>query len=1017
MAAVVHLRYTVGAGETLQMTKPTAPPETHTKDAKGGAIFVFAPFRLDLRAGQLLRGTQSIALRPKTFAVLRHMVQLAGALVTKEELLDAVWGDVAVSENTLTQSIGELRRALQDDTTPPRFVETVHRRGFRFVAPIQVLGSGSGVLGSEEDRPEANFFVGRGREMQRLEGLLARAERGQRQVVFVAGEAGIGKTTLIQNFLALPAAGHALAMRGQAVEQEGAREPYLPVLDALGRLTRGGDAQRVVALLRRTAPAWLAQMPWLLEPADAAALRQSLTDVRPERMLRELAVFLEQLTATVTLIVVLEDLHWSDPSTIELLRMLAQRSEPARLLVIGTHRPAEASVQDHPLLRAKHTLQLRHQCSEIPLEYLTRADVEAYLAQRFPGGEFPKALAGIILEQTDGNPLFLVAVIEQLISLGWLVATDPGWALAVPLETLHLEVPDDLREMIRFQFQAMSPADRALLEGAGVHDGVFTAHDIALAIDAPLAAAEDICERLARTHRFLCVVDDASGLAERIARQYAFIHGLYRRVIYEEIPAGRRRRLHLAIGAALERGIGEFAAQRTFRLASHFERGGDPVRAITYLAAAAAEAQRRFAPAEAIGCLEAALRLTQHLPDARERRQREIELRLQLTTALNLVYGYASAEVRESCERTRLLCEESGSLPELYEALYALWFSQAMRAERGTTRATTDRLAEVAEQLGHAEPRLRAANASGQIALYEGKYREAADTLRAAIVGWEAMSGASNHSGYGPQPTMAAYANHGLALWILGYPDAARDSYRKALSRAEVAEQPFTLAVAHAHVALAELLRGNANETFRLADRGLALAVEHGFPIWRGLSLAFRGWARVHLGKPAAGVDEMRAAITLFDSSGMKFMRPLLLALLAEGCLRLGRCGDGLIVVEEGFQLMPTTLDRSFEPELWRQKGELLLAESQERNRRARSASDTVRVKQAEQCFQRALEIARDRGGRSLELRAAMSLARLEQRTSARGPAHDRLAAVYGWFTEGFDTQDLQEAKALLGRG
>ena len=397
-------------------------------EAGPGGTILFPPFCLDLRAGRLLRGSQPVRLRPKTFAVLRYLVQRAGALVTKDELLDAVWADTAVTENTLTQSIGELRRALKDDSTPPRFIETVHHRGFRFIA----LTSGDSRVagGASAASPSADnlLAVGRSAELRRLDEALSKAKRGQRQLVFVTGEPGIGKTTLIQTFLAGSAAIQLLVAGGQAVEQVGSREPYLAVLDALGRLARIADPQHVVSLLRRNAPAWLAQMPWLLEPSDAAALRQSLIDVQPERMLRELAVFLEEFSFTATLILVLEDLHWSDPSTVELLLMLAQRSDPARLLVIGTYRPAEASVQEHPILRAKQTLQVRRQCTEIALESLTRADIEEYLDRRFPHAVFPKALAGLIHEHTDGNPLFIAAVIDQLLARGWLVATDPGWA-------------------------------------------------------------------------------------------------------------------------------------------------------------------------------------------------------------------------------------------------------------------------------------------------------------------------------------------------------------------------------------------------------------------------------------------------------------------------------------------------------------------------------------------------------------------------------------------------------------
>jgi predicted ATPase len=185
--------------------------------------------------------------------------------------------------------------------------------------------------------------------------------------------------------------------------------------------------------------------------------------------------------------------------------------------------------------------------------------------------------------------------------------------------------------------------------------------------------------------------------------------------------------------------------------------------------------------------------------------------------------------------------------------------------------------------------------------------------------------------------------------------------------------------------------------------------------MWRGLTTAFRGWAQMDLGKPAAGVEDLRAAIALFESSGLKLTKPLLLALLAEAGLRLGNLREGLASVDAGLHLMPTTLDRFYEPELWRVKGELWLAQAKEKKKTARSTSRNEQLKEAEQCFQSALKIARDRGARSLELRAALSLARLEQIAGERGPAHDLLAGVYGWFTEGFDTQDLQEARTLLG--
>ena len=623
-------------------------------------------------------------------------------------------------------------------------------------------------------------------------------------------------------------------------------------------------------------------------------------------------------------------------------------------------------------------------------------------------------MAGLIHEHTDGNPLFIAAVIDQFIARGWLVATDPGWALTVPLETLRLEVPDDLREMIRFQFQGMGPADCSLLEAASVSEAAFTAAEIAQAIDGEQLAVERQCEHLVRTHRFLRLADDQAMRGEHAARQYAFIHALHQRVIYDEIPAERRRRLHLRIAGVLEQ-ANEDRARNAFRLAVHFERGGDVERAITYLVAAAARAQERSAPREAMVCLEAALKLTERLSDDRQRRQREIEVRIPLISALNLVHGYASDEVRESCELARAVCEQTGSLPELYEVLYALWYSQQIRAEKDTTRETTKQLVEIAERLDSAEHRIRAASTRGRTALFEGNYKESHDTLQEVVDAWERSADKSSISVYGLDPLVAAYSFRGLGLWFLGYPDSARLSCQKALSLAQDAELPFTLAAAYVHAAFVDLLCGNTAETLRLAEQGLALATEHAFPFWGSLAKSLKGWAQMRLGNVASGYEEVRAGITLLESNGAKLTKPLLLALLAEGGQRLGNLPKALKNVNEGLQLAQTTLDSFYEPELWRLKGEFLLALSKPKRKAARSANSNLQAREAEQCFHYALKIAHEQNARSLELRAAMSLARLEQTEQKSGKGFDLLAKIYGWFAEGHYTPDLQDAKTLLG--
>jgi DNA-binding winged helix-turn-helix (wHTH) protein len=991
----------------------------------------FPPFLLDLRAGRLVRDEQTIALRPKVFAILCHLVERPGALVSNEELIRAIWNGLAVTDNAVTKAISELREALKDDPRRPRFIETVHRRGVRFIGPVRGSDTAdryraveSAVLPAIDGRQPPRLFLGRVAELRRLEEAFRGACLGERNVVLITGEVGLGKTALVENFLrsdVVRMEHDVRVARGYSLEQTGRREAYLPVLSALGRLARLMAPEDFVPQLRRCAPSWLAQMPWLLDPADAMALRRSLSERRPERMLRELAVYLEEITATKPLVLVLEDLHWSDPSTVDLLVMLAQRPEPAKLLILVTYRPADAAVHDHPLLRAKQTLMLRRQCSEIALPYLSRVEVGAYLAQRFPVASLPEGLAALIHHHTDGNPLFVVGVVDKLITRGWLVDIAPGWALTVPLETLRVEAPDNLRDLIRSQFHLVTPADRSLLEAAAVAGVEFTAEEIAATLGAKSDVVEAACERLAREQRFWRLAEIAGG-PEHVARRYAFIHALYQSIVYADIPETRRGRFHQRVGEFLEKTYGEAAERIAAKLAHHFQQSRDYERAIGYLAAEARTAQQRFAAREALGSLEAALALLPHLKDAEERRRREIQLRLPLGSALNLIYGYASDLVRDNCERTCALCEQKGNLPELFEALYALWYSQALRAEAENTLDTAQRLVELAESLDGAAFRMLAASALGRTAVYCGDHRKARDTLASCLAARERDRIEFGPATYGVHPAVAAHHHYAYALHFLGHSDSARNECRKALSFAETIGSPFTLTASTLHAALLHMFCRDRVEALSFSDRALALATEHGFPLWRSEAMAVRGWAQIESGRTAEAIEQIREAIALHTASGTKLAKPMMLGLFAAACLRAGRLEDGLAALEEALDLARTSLDRFYLPELWRLKGELLITYEGTRSprRRARDRrgnkiqSSALPDPEAEACFARALKTARTQHAKPLELRAAMSLGRLWESRGKASEAHRLLAPLYVSFTEGFETPDLREAKMFL---
>jgi AAA ATPase domain/Transcriptional regulatory protein, C terminal len=353
---------------------------------------------------------------------MRYLVAHPGQLLTKAALLEALWPETMVSEIVLSVCIRELRQVLGDDAKAPRFIETVHRRGYRFIGHLPTVHLSAPRISSPAPPP---LIAGRERELDTLHGALATALTGVRQLLFVTGEAGLGKTTLVEAFLtALEAYGPLWIGRGQCLEHYGAGEAYLPVLEALGRLCRGPGGKEVVTLLGQQAPTWLVQMPGLVRAADLEALQRRIAGATRDRMLRELAEALELLTARQPLLLVLEDLHWSDYSTLDVLAMLARRQEPARLLLLGTYRLPDALQRGHPLHTVHHELQRHGQCTELPLPLLPEAAVAAYLGTRFPDARLPAGLARLVHQRTEGNPLFMVTVVEEWVRRGWLAPAD-----------------------------------------------------------------------------------------------------------------------------------------------------------------------------------------------------------------------------------------------------------------------------------------------------------------------------------------------------------------------------------------------------------------------------------------------------------------------------------------------------------------------------------------------------------------------------------------------------------------
>jgi predicted ATPase/DNA-binding winged helix-turn-helix (wHTH) protein len=625
-------------------------------------VIEFPPFQLDVSGWQLRRDGTPVPLRPKTFVFLQYLAERPGELVTKRALLDAVWPGVAVTEDVLRLSARELRAALGDQATAPRYIATVPRLGYRFIAtmgPAAVAGPAPADV--DDDRPTAGLVVGRGDERAEIATWLSAATGGRRQVGFVTGEAGIGKTTLVdvalRDFRRTPGT-HVRIARGQCIEQYGGGEPYLPVLEAIAELRNGSEGAAIEEALRRHAPRWLGHS---VAPADAD--RDNVAgEGTYEHTLHMLAAIFDALAEETPLVLVLEDVHWSDYSTLDLLSVLARSRAPARLLVLCTLRPVDAIVRGHPLTGVKRELLRKGHSREILLGGLPAEDVARYLALRFPDAALPDELLPLLVERSDGSPFVVVALVDHLLEHGMLVRGDRGWEFRGGGDRVRTAIPDGLRATIEPRLERLTADERQVLEIACVIGPEFAAHAVAGAAPpgsdlGDVEVVEQLCDTLARRQELLRMTGEGVSPDGTTSARYAFRHALYQQVLDQNLRPSQRRRLHQKIGEQLEASHAGRTEDVASALAAHFERSGDVERAVRYHGEAAAQARWRFSYQETRLHVEAALQLMRERGETTEAMRRQAVMLDHLGWASVASRGWGDEGAARAFARMRELAE------------------------------------------------------------------------------------------------------------------------------------------------------------------------------------------------------------------------------------------------------------------------------------------------------------------------------------------------------------------------
>jgi DNA-binding winged helix-turn-helix (wHTH) protein/tetratricopeptide (TPR) repeat protein len=862
--------------------------ETRGKPAEALRVS-FERFELDEANASLLREGRPLALPPTPFGVLCALARRPGTLLSKHALLDEVWGHEYVSDSVLKTVISDLRMLLQDDPRKPRFIETVSRRGYRFIAPTRPIGPAAHA-GAVAGALELPFFIGRAQPLAQLRAGWEAACNGKRTITWIAGEPGIGKTTLIERFVA--DLGDVMCVRGQCVEQYGGGEPYLPVLEALGELCRRDPS--VAALLGTVAPTWLLQLPWLSTAEERDALRRELAGVGADRTLREIGEVLDRYTEHRPLLLITEDLHWSDRATIQLIDYIARRRGSGRLMWLATFRVAEVVAMEHPFNQVRRELRLHRLSEEIALDPFSESEVAEYLAERTPAIERDESFVRALHGRTDGLPLFVASVVAEMSER------------ADAAEVEKMAVPENLAAILEHYIVRLRGDERLVLSAAAVCGVEFRVATLARALEREAAWVAEVCDALARERLWL-----RSGAGEE--GTYVFRHALFRQVLYERTAATTRVQLHRAVGAALERNRANGMPVAAAELAMHFEYAREPAMALRYQAEAAEGALVRFSPEECLRISEGALALLDEVPHGPERAALEVALTTLRGLAAVRVLGSGS-EAKSAFQRAYTLLNQVPEHPMRGRLLHAYGFLLCLRGEYAEALAVAQR----AEELGTAahDPVLlcTACTVEGEVHQLQGQWRASRAKLEQGLPFAERLAVGPGEFLVDPQVMLLSMLS--IPLVNLGLINEARASLEKAYRRAREPGWPMAQLVALWHSALVEVRLGNAERVGAVADEMQALVEQHALAHGRSASRWFRAWADARLGAPRDAQARIREAYEENARLGMLTSGSETLGYAAEALLLAGDVGRAQSEIEEALQFADKLGERVYLPQL-----------------------------------------------------------------------------------------------------
>jgi class 3 adenylate cyclase/predicted ATPase len=836
-------------------------------------------------------------------------------------------------------------------------------------------------------------LVGRESEVTLLLARWEQVKAGHGQVVLLTGDAGIGKSRLVQTLKDHVANESHLRWECRSSEYSQNTALY-PLIDLFQRtlqwqhdetsdekFTKLEHALSQYRLpLEETVPIFALLLSLTLPESRYAPLQLSPQRQRQKTLETLIAILLEQAEQQPVLFIV-EDLHWTDPTTLELLNLLIEQIPTTSILTLLTCRPYFQPAWHH-----------RSYITEMTLNHLSHAQVEQLVNRMTDGTTLPQEVLTQIVEKTDGVPLFVEEFTKSLLESGQLEAVDGHYELIGSLSTLAIPVT--------LQDSLMARLDRLMTGKVIAQLGATIGRQFSYAL---LQAVSQLDEEMLQ-HELGRLVEAEIVYQRGVPPQatYIFKHALIQDAAYESLLKSTRQHYHQCIAHVLEEHFPETTVMQPELLAHHCTEAGLIEQAVGYWHKAGQRASERSAHVEGISHLTQGLELLETLPETAERLQRNVNMSIALGVSLSATKGYGAPEVEQTYIRARQLCGRLDDPHQRFSLLRGLWVYYHVCAELQTAHTLGEQLLDFAQQAHNPVMLVVARNALGATLFYLGAVAAAHTHFTQSIALYDPKQHRASTFLYGDDAGVVCRSFDAWALWYLGYPDQGRAQSHEAVTLAQHVAHPFSLSFVLSYAAVFHLFRHEVRAVQERAEAVMKIAQEHGFPSWMAQGAMLCGWTLAQQGQTQEGIAQIEQGLAAYRVTGAELGQPRSLALLAEAYGIMGQPEGGLTALTEALTLVDTTGERWYAPELYRLKGALLLQQS------------SVNTTEAETCFHQAITIARAQQAKSFELRIATSLARLWQQQGKRQEAYDLLAPVYYWFTEGFDTADLQEAKALL---